>query len=261
MRLLDFLVSSRTRRQVLRTLWAHSEGRAPVGLTVYQLAKLSRVTYSGAHREVNLMKRVRLIETQRVGKAILCRWSPESSAGAVLDALLDGHGSSDRATRPSEDQVVWNLRRWNAPLVDPGSPGSNLTLDETLAYAVELSRRRPEVARVWPVVLAKNRSAVNLKALTAASRRLGQKRALGFLLMLSARLLHDQDLSEFASGLRDNRWRAVRNYFLGKRGRRAQALAEQRTPPLARDWLFRMNMPMDSFETFFHKHYEPDEAV
>ena len=160
-----------------------------------------------------------------------------------------------------DDHVVWNLRKWKAPLAGPGVSGQQLLLEETLAHAVELSRRRTEVARVWTVVLARNRSEVNLERLAAAGRQLGQKQALGFLLSLTARLLQDPYLSKFAAGLRDRRSRVVRDYFLGKRSSRAQALVEKRTPPLARKWFFRMNMPLDSFETFFHKHVKPNEAV
>ncbi len=44
----------------------------------------------------------------------------------------------------------------------------------------------------------------------------------------------------------------------------ARAVAEERTPPVARSWGYRMNMPIDSFESMFEKvramHREGDRA-
>ena len=248
MRLLEYLVSSRTRREVLRTLRAHAEG-----LTVNELSRLAGVTYSGAYREVGRLRRVSLISTRRVGRALLCTWKAAKPAATVMELLLDGRGSKGPGS-PTDEELAWNLRRWGAPLVETGTPGLDLSLEETLAHAVGLSRRRPEVARVWPVVLARNRSGVDLGDLAAAGRRLGQKRALGFLLSLSATLLRDKTLAAFAGHLRDRRSSVVRDFFLTEHGVRARRLAQKRSPALARQWLFWMNMPMESFESFFRKH-------
>ena len=43
------------------------------------------------------------------------------------------------------------------------------------------------------------------------------------------------------------------NFFTNHQGELARVLADQNTPPVARDWGYRMNMGMDAFESMFAK--------
>jgi len=74
-----------------------------------------------------------------------------------------------------------------------------------------------------------------------------------FFVALTGRLLKDSTLKEHETRLKDERFRSTHDFFLPVQGERAQKLAEQRTPPLAREWGLRMNMPMDTFESSFAK--------
>ena len=46
--------------------------------------------------------------------------------------------------------------------------------------------------------------------------------------------------------MRDKRFKKTRDLFKGKSGPYSSRLADLNTPPIARKWLFRMNMNMDS---------------
>lgn len=255
MKLLEYLVPSRARRDLLRTLQAHREG-----LSVRQLAQRAGLAYSNTHREVNQMKHVGLLCQKKVGKALVCSWNSDSTAARALGPLLRDP-ETHVAGALGEEMLFWNLRHWGAPLTREGKPGRKLSLEETLGYGLSLARHHPEVARVWPVVLAKNRSALDLSALVRLSRRLGQKRALGFFLALSRTFLKDAKLSKTERDLRDDRFRKTEDFFYLERGRRARELAEKRTPSLAREWHFRMNMPLESFQGPFEKFVGTDEAI
>ena len=249
MRLLEYLVPSRARREMLKTL--RSGGPR---LSVRQLSRRTGVAYSNAYREVAQMKRAGLLRAERVGNAVLCSWNAGHPAAEAAARLLR-EAEAGRSRPPGEEALYRNLRRWGAPLIRTGSGREDLSLEETLAYGLALARRRPEVARVWPVVLARNRSAVDLGDLTAQAVRLGEKRALGFFLALTGRLLRDPGLSRSERRLRDDRFRRTEDFFLLDHGPRARALAARRTPSLARRWHFRMNMPLESFESLFEKHF------
>ncbi|HVE38540.1 MAG TPA: helix-turn-helix domain-containing protein [Planctomycetota bacterium] len=247
MRLLEYLVPSRARREVLKAL--RSRGG---GLTAKRLAQETGVAYSSVHRELEQLKTLGLVKSERVGNATLCSWDAASPAARALEPLL--HESRERRLAdPSEETVLWNLRRRGAPLARKGVRGEDLSLESTLAYALRLARRRPEVARVWPVVFAKHRSELDLEALTRQSTRLGEKQALGFFVALTRRLLKDPSLAGRERALRDHRFKKTQDFFLSEESERARKLAELRTPETAREWHFRMNMPMESFESSFEK--------
>lgn len=255
MKLLEYLVPSRARRELLKTLQSHREG-----LSVRQLARRTGLAYSNAHREVNQMKQVGLLRQKKVGKALLCSWNSDSAAARALGPFLRDP-ETHVAGAPGEEMLFWNLKQWGAPLTREGKSGRKLSLEETLGYGLSLARHHPELARVWPVVFAKNRAALDLAALVRLGRRLGQKRALGFFLSLSRKLLNDPRLAKTERALRDERFRKTEDFFVLERGRRARKLAEKRTPSLAREWHFRMNMTLESFRAPFEKFVGTREAV
>lgn len=245
--LLDYLVPARGRRQLLRALRSN---RGQV--TIRQLALEARVPYSSAHREVLEMRHVGLVRTKRVGGSLACSWDAGSPEAKALAPLLESSRKS-REDRHGEDPLYRNLKRWGAPLVRGGRGGADLSLEETLAHSLALARRDPAVARVWPPVLAKNRRRLALRELASLARRLGEKKALGFFLSLTGTLLKERAFLDFARTLRDRRFRKTEDFFHDTGGARARSLAEKNTPRLARDWFFRMNMPIESFASLFRK--------
>jgi DNA-binding transcriptional ArsR family regulator len=247
MRLLEYLVPSRARREVLKALRSKKGG-----LTAQQIARETGVAYSSVHRELEQLRELRLAKSVRVGNAVLCSWDGTNPVAKALDPLLHGF-DEQRLSVPDDDVVFWNLKKLGAPLARKGAQGDELSPESTLAYALKLARRHPDVARVWPVVFAKQQSRLNLETLAHLSGRLGEKRTLGFFLALTGRLLKTPKLAESGSVLRDGRFRKTQSFFLSEEGEREKRLAELRTPEVAREWHFRMNMPMESFESTFGK--------
>jgi hypothetical protein len=245
--LLEYLVPSKARREVWKAL--RSAGEV---LTVRALAASAGVAYSNVHREVLRMREVGLLQTEKVGNSLVCSWNTRNPAARKLTDLLElaEHGNS---ARPTEEVIYGSLKSWGAGLAKDTPPAKPLTLEETLAYGVDLARRDPDVAQAWPVVLAKNRTRVDLDRLETLVRRLGQKRALGLLLSLTGLLLADPTLTAFAARFRDSRVRETRDFFSLPRGKRAQSLAEANTPELARKWRFRMNTSVESLRSHFDK--------
>jgi len=246
MEVLEYLVPSKARRDLLRVL--HFRGR---GLTIRQLSREAEVTYSNAYKEVVGMKQLGLLRTEQDGSATVCSWNAGSAAAKALAPLLKlGKG---RAGRPSEETIYWNLRRMGAPLAKEGSEGEVLSPEDTLVLALGLARKYPDVARVWPVVFAKHRSEVDHDKLVRLAGRLGQKRSLGFFLDLTRTLLGNSGRAGCGKVPRDRRFRKTQDFFVGESGERARKLADLRTPADARNWHFRMNMPLESFKSSFEK--------
>jgi hypothetical protein len=198
------------------------------------------------------MRDVGLLHTEPVGKALVCAWNAGNPAAQKLTALLDAL-ARDYTGEATPDAIYGNLKSWGAGLARNAGTFKTLDLEQTLAYGVALARRDPDVAQVWPVVLAKNRGRVDLDRLEQIVRRMGQKRALGFLLALTGRLLKDPALHAFARHLRDSRVRRTQDFFTLAKGKRMQGLTEANTPGIAKDWKFRMNTSLDSFQSHFNK--------
>ncbi len=256
MSLTEYLVPSRTRRAVLRELSA-----ARGGISVRALAKRARVAYSNAHREIRLLEQTGLMRRTGSGPSSACRLDPSGAAGRALCGLFAGAGVRGPLRKAlasfdavSDEEVLGNLRRHGAPLVVPDGGTVKLGLEETLALALGLARRRPDVARVLPLVLHANRAVVDLPALEALAVRLGRRRVLGFFLELTRRLTGDAGLDPAVDRLRDGRVRRFDYFFTLDRGKRAMDLARRRTPEVAKSWRFWMNAPLESFRDCFRKH-------
>jgi|SRR5579862_323506 len=247
MMVLEYLSPSKARRDLLRILHSRKGG-----LTIRQLSHEANVAYSNAHMEINRMRQLGLVRTEQAGSAILCSWVAGSSAAKSLAPLLRELERNEVGV-PSDNAVYWNLRRMVAPLSTAGSKGEVLSLEDTLGYALPLARKYPDVAKVWPVVFAKHRSQVDLEALARVAGRLGQKRSLGFFLDLTRTLLGDSERARQGKLLRDRRFKKTQDFFVGTSTERAQELAELRTPKVAKNWHFRMNMPLESFQATFDK--------
>lgn len=151
-----------------------------------------------------------------------------------------------RIVKLPNDTVRWNLGRYGARLARMGSPGRELSLEETLACGLEFSRRHPFEIGTWSFVFTKNRSRVSLKRLETLARALGQEKALGFYLSVIRRL-SGQRVTDCEKRLHRKRDRTVEPFFLTDSGPFYRELVERRTPQFARDWDFRINTPIEDF--------------
>jgi hypothetical protein len=152
---------------------------------------------------------------------------------------------------PREEMVFRNLKKYGAPLSRPGTPGLDLTLEETLAEALVLSRRFPFVAQVWPVMFVLNAGYVDFDLLEDLARGLGYGAVLGFFLSLVRSLVGDPEPTSAELRLADTRHEKPEMFFLVEHGPMAVGLAERRTPKVACDWNFKMATPLEGFQDTF----------
>ena len=115
--------------------------------------------------------------------------------------------------------------------------------------ALALSRRDVSVTRALPVLLWLRRADLDMVRLRRLAASKGRERTLGFFLDLTARLSGDRRLRNAATALRLARPRPVTKFFTRRESSLARAVAKERTPPVARAWGYRMNMPMASLRT------------
>jgi hypothetical protein len=252
--LLSFLVTSRSRRHLLRLLWADG-----VEASVSDLARRARVSFAAAHRELEAMRAEGLASSERVGAALVYRANPRYREAGLVRRLLRG-GATDAAPPPNPEGE--RVRGWlaaaGAPLLVSQQPVRDRRprLEEVLAEGLALSHRDAAVARVLPLVFWRHRDRLDHGRLVRAAARRNERQSLGFFLELTGRLGGDPRLASRSEGLRDRRRSRARPFFAGRPGRMALALARMKTPPLARQWGYLMNMGMDSFASAFAKHRE-----
>lgn len=250
MSLLNFLVKSKTRKDLLRILWG--EG---VSASVHQLALLSNAPYSAVHGELEEMKGEGLVVSQKRGRAEIFAKNSRYSSAKTLLMLLDMPKVQDFSKSEVSDLVVRaNLAKFGAPLFGPTQSKIDLSLEETLVYGLRLARNDSTVARALPVVIAKNKKKYDLARLEYLARKNKMLPVLGFYLELTALLSKDKMLKIFARQLMDHRRRKTELFFSShKMNKFEQSLTEKNTPAVARRWHFAMNIGMDSFESLFQK--------
>jgi hypothetical protein len=249
----EYLVTSRIRRELLRLLWI----RRTRG-SMRELALACGFSTAAVRRELELMERAGLAESERVGNAHLFRANHESEHAGLLLQLLGAPttGPTVGGAPYGDDVVRGMLAEYGAPFVskDTAEGRRPKSPEELLAYALRLSHRDPHVALVFPQVLHRNWSSLDRAALRHWVNRVGEKQALGFYLELTGELAGEEDYLREAERFRDRRFRKVRSYFPGlERGRLASELAQLRSPDCAGRWHYRMNLPMESFEGHFRR--------
>ena len=256
MELLDFLVTSRARKALLRE---YLSGALDHAVSVSEVARRSRMQPSSADRELKRMEACGLLSSERVGKEKRVRTN--AAAAARLRAALalstgrNGAGSSVR-TRAA-------LASYGAPLVvGAGSVGRAPSLEAALADGLRLAHSDPAVAGNLPVVLSKN-PAVDVAELSRLALLRGEGQALGFLLELTDELSGQDRFAEAANALRDGRARRLKNFFSfdGRFRPLERELADVNTPDAARRWNFLMNMSADSFRSYFRKGTGPKVSL
>lgn len=251
---LDFLVTSKARRRLLDALW-----RQNFAGSTADLADRAGVGFASAHRELRAMEAAGLVVPERQGRALVYRANHTHPLADALRAMTAA------PVLPAEDAEVREVRgqlaALGAPLQHEPVEPSECPVEETLARGVRAAHRDPDVARTLPVCLYRQRDKLDPVRLRQQAAHLGEKQSLGFFLDLTAELSGDRRFAKWTKPLKDHRCKAARAFFYRtSRSQREQRLAEQRTPPVARRWSWRMNMDLDTFRSTFAK-FEPHVAV
>lgn len=252
--MLRFLVTSNTRRRLLHVLWgAEADG------SVSDLAQRCGVSFASAHRELRAMREAGLAMSVRSLGRTVYRANADHPQAELVRQLV----SAPTAADPHEDKEAQDTRRrlktLGAPLNGRAMRRSNVDVEETLVAGVKLARRDATVARVMPLCLWHERSNVDWKRLLSCVHGAEDKHTLGFFLELTTALSGDERFKSCATMLRDKRVRTVHDFFMGRKTASARELAEVKTPKVARDWGFRMNMEFESFQSTFDKFVALDE--
>ncbi len=247
--MLDYLVSGRARRELLRLLW----GRGARG-SVSALARMAGVAFSAVHRELDAMRQAGLASAERVGAELVFRANDAHPHADLLRQLAAATAEPPAAAEAGQDE---RLRGWlasvGAPLGAEAPSTAAPPLEQGLAEALSLAHRDPTVARVLPLVLWRHRAELDFGRLQREAARRDEEQALGLFLELAGKVSNERQLVFAAALLRDRRRRRARMFFSGPHGPRALAATRRNTPPEARRWGFLMNMGVDSFRSTFAK--------
>ena len=247
--MLSFLVTSKARRRLLELLWLHEATG-----TASELARRARVGFSTAYQELKAIESFGLVSVRGEGAREVYAAAKDHPDADLLRRLVASKPSSAAPRDEAAETVRRRARSLGAPLPVPPEPVPDAAREQAVVEAVRLARRDATLARVMPVLLWRQRDKLDLERLRAAALRAHEKHALGFLVALTAELAGDDSLRAWAERLRDHRARGVRPFFVLPSARTARSLAARRTPQVARDWGFSMDLDLDSFRTAFDKH-------
>ncbi len=157
--------------------------------------------------------------------------------------------------------VLWFLGRHGAPLGNaPEAPSRDLSFEEGVAGALAFSRTNPTVARVLPIFIARNvQHFSNFTRLKEVVIRARQEKTFGFFLDVTSVLTGDARYARLAAKFKkDNQ---VEDFFVTmKPGKYRNRVLARNTPDVAKKWFFRINMPIDSFQSIFDKFMSVESA-
>ena len=246
-------MKGRARRELFRLLWGKG-----VGQNVSDLARLAKVSFSAAHRELEAMRAAGLARGERSGAELVYRAETQHPQAGLLRQLATALQNADSKTEaPRDDDVRAWLASAGAPLSSPKPKLPAPPVEEVLAEALTLSHRDATVARTLPLVLWRQRSHLDLDRLAEHATRRDERQALGYFLELTGRLGGDQHLLRAAHRLRDKRRKRARMFFEGPHGPRSLAMTRRNTPKEALRWGYLMNMGVDSFRSTFERFARP----
>lgn len=252
--MLNYLVTSKTRRNLLTLMW----GRDVHG-TPSDLAAQAGVSFASAHKELRAMTDAGLAHCQRVGNATIYSAHRDHPAAGALAELARSAGREAHSSAPDLSEHEVQVRAWleelGAPLVHQNRTRKHMpSAEEVLVEALALCRTDAALTRVMPVCLWKCLPRLDLNRLIRLARASDEQHTLGFLLDMTAHLAGDHRLEAIARGLRDRRVKTMHRFFRGRTSRFLERLEEANTPELARRWHFTMNMGLDCFQSAFDTH-------
>jgi hypothetical protein len=241
------------RWRMLRALWL--DGATD---SVHALAKQYQLSYSSAYAELKRLERASLALSKVVGNSLIYRANKANPWADAVEAFVratnDSVSARDDYLPPL--RVMANLLALGVPLRSETVPDTDITPEDAVAQGLRLTHSDPSLVRAYPVLLGRNRNRLSMELLSRKAIELNEKRTLGFFLELTGMLANDRHLRSFAQTLKDRRFTKVCDFFEFSQGKYARSLAEQRTPRVAKDWRFRLDMDMDNFRNFYSKFCE-----
>lgn len=248
--MLDYLVTSKTRRRLLTLLW-----REKVTGSASELSKRARVAFAGAHRELHQMKLLGLVDSKRENGAETFFANEESPVAALMRELVKMDVTTEQTDDPASVRTRGELRTLGAPLHDEAVQVDDV--EAALVRGVALAHHDPTVARVLPLCFSGARAKdVNVERLRNLAREANEKQGVGFFLDLAGTVSGQQRLRQWAKVFRDHRYGRGTRSFFPELTKRARYAAEENTPMLAKRWGLRMNMPLETFQSMYQKHTE-----
>lgn len=250
MGLVDYFFKSDAQKALLVVLLLDG-----VEASAYDLSRLSGLSYSTTYYELEKLADAGVVRSRKRDGAILFRSNLDETATDALAKLFGQPASAVVESRaPSAEQVKVSLLQGGAPLVlDTKSKAADCSVEELLVWAALLAKKESAVARVLPVFIYKNLQSFDFAKLYFWSKQLAAKHEVGLFVSLAGELGNSGKLVKEARRFRDKRVKETREFFLNQSSSSQRELAERNTPPLARQWKFRMNMSMDSFRSTFER--------
>jgi len=246
--MLDYLVTSRTRRALLELLW-----RDGVSGTATDLADKSGVAFAGAYKELKSMVEFKLAEVEwRRGGKVYSANRNHPMASLLRSLVKQSKTKKSRHSEESE-KLRGNLAFLGLPVnARKVAPEPDVTMEALLADAADLAQVDASVARSLPVLFGKFGDSLDFDDLKHESWKRGNKHRVGFFLDLAGELFSNERLTEASKNFMDQRYTVPKQFFANQ-SKLSQELAEMRTPSLAKKWGWRMNMGLDVFESTFEK--------
>lgn len=127
-------------------------------------------------------------------------------------------------------------------------------LERLAIRAVRASRRDSALARMLPVFFWRIRTCISIAELVREAQEQGAATATGFFLEMASQLGGSAVFDAALTALRPGVTSRPAYFFQGTASRPFERLAaDLNTTPEARRWGWLMNMPRDSFESYFRK--------
>ena len=244
--MLDFLVTSKARRRLLLLLWSED-----VSGSATKLAERAGVGFASAYRELQSMRRLELVVSERRDGALVFSANRRHPLAASLMALLAETGPS--APRREDTVTRAQVAALGAPVVVARKVKRAPPVEETLVAGVVLAHRDPAVARSLPVAFFRQADHLDVDRLLTLARERSEKAAVGMFLDLTAALSGDRRFAAWAREFRDRRVHASRPFFHTRAATLQAAAQPDRSPALARRWGFRLDLSLDDFRSLFDK--------
>ncbi|MFH1016817.1 MAG: hypothetical protein V1798_01390 [Pseudomonadota bacterium] len=243
--MIRYLVQPASRRRLLTLLW-HDGG---IG-SVRALARLAEVPYARAQFELKEMEKVDLAARERRGNAWVYRANLNHPRTTVLKDLFFAEGRAEQLA-PGEQQILLHVKALGAPLDVEGEPLFGLPLEEVLSRALPLCHKREDLARAFPFLLARHSERLDFRQLERHGRYVGEGKALGFFLDVTAALTGDMRFHKAAGRLHDRRFKKNEPFFRIEPGWHRKARAKAADFQLARNWHFSLTFGMGAFRALF----------
>lgn len=247
--MLAFFVTSASRRRLLELLWRHAESGS-----VTQLARRARISFATAYRELQRMQSFGLVDVRVESNVEVFSAAAKHPEADAIRRLVAAPSSAPSPQDKTANVVRGRAVTLGAPLVVAAKPVDDEQREEALVDAVKLAHRDATLARALPIAIAAQWTQLDRVRLKAVATRSKEKHALGFFLALTSVLADDESLERSSAGFRDYRRRGLRPFFASPTTRTSHALFERRTPAIAREWGYLMDITLADFRATFAKH-------